>query len=197
MKSGFRAARLFGIDITIDWSWLLIFLLVTWNLAASVSPDVHPDWSPGINLILAVAASLLFFGSVLAHELAHSIVATWRGLPVRSITLFIFGGVSNIEREPSSPGTEFLVAIVGPATSLVLGAIFLLAGVALAGTLQARGGTVTQLLASLNPLTTLLLWLGPVNIVLGGFNLIPGFPPDGGRGLRSILWAVSNNFRFA
>jgi len=123
MNSGFRAARLFGIDIYIDWSWLLIFLLVTWNLAAAVFPNVHPNWSPVLNLALAVAASLLFFGSVLAHELAHSIVAKWRGLPVRSITLFIFGGVSNIEREPASPSTEFLMAIVGPLTSVVLGAL--------------------------------------------------------------------------
>jgi Zn-dependent protease/CBS domain-containing protein len=197
MKSGFRAARLFGIDIFIDWSWLLIFLLVTWNLAASIFPAVHPSWSPALNLILALAASLLFFGSVLAHELAHSIVATWRGLPVRSITLFIFGGVSNIEREPASPGTEFLVAIVGPLTSLVLGAVLLMLGAVLAGNLHPPGGNVTQLLAGLGPVATLLLWLGPVNIVLGVFNLVPGFPLDGGRVLRSILWAISHNLGLA
>jgi len=197
MKSGFRAARLFGIDIYIDWSWLLIFLLVTWNLAAVIFPEVHPDWSPALNLTLSVAASLLFFGSVLAHELAHSIVATWRGLPVRSITLFIFGGVSNIEREPASPSTEFLVAIVGPLTSLILGAMFLALGALLAGNVSSQLGNMTQLLAGLGPVAILLLWLGPVNIVLGIFNLIPGFPLDGGRVLRSILWAITNNLRLA
>jgi len=197
MKSGFRAARLFGIDIYIDWSWLLIFLLVTWNLAAVVFPEVHPDLSPALNLTLSVAASLLFFGSVLAHELAHSIVATWRGLPVRSITLFIFGGVSNIEREPASPSTEFLVAIVGPLTSLILGAMFLALGALLAGNVSSQLCNMTQLLAGLGPVAILLLWLGPVNIVLGIFNLIPGFPLDGGRVLRSILWAITNNLRLA
>ena len=197
MKSGFRAARLFGIDVTIDWSWLLIFLLVTWNLAAFVFPVLHPNWSPVLNVTMAVAASILFFASVLAHELAHSLVATWRGLPVRSITLFIFGGVSNIEREPTSPGTEFLVAVVGPLTSLVLGALFLMAGAILAGRLRGPFGSVTKVLAGLGPAATLLLWLGPVNIILGIFNLIPGFPLDGGRVLRSILWAVTNNLRLA
>src|SRR5258708_916285 len=167
MKSGFRAARLFGIDIYIDWSWLLIFLLVTWNLAAFIFPDVHPNWSPALNLTLAVAASLLFFASVLAHELAHSIVATWRGLPVRSITLFIFGGVSNIEREPASPGTEFLVAIVGPLTSLVLGAGFLVAAALLAGNFQAPLRHVIRGLAVEGPSTTSLHERGTATAVCG------------------------------
>jgi len=140
---------------------------------------------------------VLFFASVLAHELAHAVVAQARGLPVRSITLFIFGGVANIEREPTSPGTEFLVAVVGPVTSIVLGVLATLAGI-----LLSRGGvtgsaSVEQALANLSPLTTLLLWLGPINIVLGLFNLVPGFPLDGGRVLRSLLWAASGNLRQA
>src|SRR5215831_5278312 len=100
MRSGVRVARIFGIDIFVDWSWLFIFLLVTWNLAAFVFPALHPGWGQALSIVVAVVASLLFFASVLAHELAHSIVAKSRGLPVHSITLFIFGGVSNLEREP-------------------------------------------------------------------------------------------------
>jgi Zn-dependent protease/CBS domain-containing protein len=198
MRSGIHVGRIFGIDIYIDWSWIFIFLLVTWNLAGAVFPSLHPDWSLGLNLAVGVIASILFFVSVLIHELAHSLVAKARGLPVRRITLFIFGGVSNIEREPPSPGTEFLVAIVGPLSSLILGVLFLLLG---AGTANLDGfpltGAPQQLLARLDPLSTLLMWLGPVNLILGIFNLVPGFPLDGGRVLRSILWAITDNLRMA
>lgn len=196
MRSGVRIARLFGISIFIDWSWLLIFLLVTWNLASSVFPSLHPAWSTALNWGMGILASGLFFASVLAHELAHSLMAGARGLPVRRITLFIFGGISNIEREPPSPATEFLVTIVGPATSIVLGVVFSVLGSALAGG-PLTPGTVGAVLAQLSPLPTLLLWLGPINIVLGLFNLIPGFPLDGGRVLRSVLWAMSGNLRRA
>ena len=145
----------------------------------------------------ALVAALLFFGSVLAHELAHSLVARARGIPVRGITLFLFGGVSNIQREPPSAGAEFIMAIVGPLTSVVLGAILLVIGVASAGPLPNAAADPNQFLASLGPLTTLLLWLGTVNIVVGIFNMIPAFPLDGGRVLRSIFWAISNNLRKA
>jgi Zn-dependent protease/CBS domain-containing protein len=195
MRSGFRIGRLFGINIEIDWSWLFIFVLVTWNLAAGVFPSLHPDWGAALNWGLGVVAALLFFASVLAHELAHALVARARGLPIRRITLFIFGGVANIEREPDSPLSEFLIAIVGPITSVVLGVLFLLLG-----GFQARGlspGAVAPFLAQLDPLATMLLWLGPINIILGLFNLVPGFPLDGGRVLRSILWALTNNLRSA
>lgn len=194
--TGFRLGRLFGIKINVDWSWLFIFLLVTWNLA-TVFGNVHPGWGLGLNIVIAVAASILFFGSVLAHELAHSLMAIAQGVPVRSITLFLFGGVSNIEREPPSPRAEFLITIVGPLTSVVLGVIFiLLAG---AGTLN-LGGAVQNpeaALANLGPITTLLLWLGPINILLGVFNMVPGFPLDGGRVLRSILWAATDSLHSA
>lgn len=197
MKSGFSIGRIFGIRIYIDWSWLFIFLLVTWSLAGGLFPRIHPEWGLALDLGMGILASILFFGSVLAHELAHSLVARARGLPVRRITLFIFGGVSNIEREPSSPGTEFLVSIVGPLMSLILGAIFLMLGRANIGNITAITADPTRLLASLDPITTLLMWLGPVNIILGIFNLIPGFPLDGGRVLRSILWAATGNLRRA
>jgi Zn-dependent protease/predicted transcriptional regulator len=197
MRSGFKVGTLFGISVHIDWSWVLIFLLVTWNLAGSVFPPLHPDWSIGMNIGLGLAASLLFFISILLHELAHSLVAKARGLPVRRITLFFFGGVSNIEREPPSPWTEFFMAIVGPLTSLLLGFGFIWLGRQNIPQLDTALTSPMQLLRGLDPLSTMLLWLGPINILLGLFNLIPGFPLDGGRVLRSILWAATDNFRLA
>ncbi len=196
MGNGFRVGKLFGITIRIDWSWILIFTLVTWNLG-TVFSQVHPEWGARLAWSTALVAAILFFGSVLAHELAHSIVARSQGIPVRSITLFLFGGVSNIQKEPSSPWEEFLITIVGPLTSIVLGAIFFaLSGVGL-GALATSVADPFAAIRTLPPLTTLLLWLGPINILLGIFNLIPGFPLDGGRVLRSILWGVSGNLRRA
>ncbi|HEX7973980.1 MAG TPA: site-2 protease family protein [Anaerolineales bacterium] len=200
MRSGIHVGQVFGINIYVDWSWIFIFLLVTWNLAAGVFPNLHPDWGLGLDLSLGVLAALLFFLSVLAHELAHSVVAKANGLPVRRITLFIFGGVSNIEREPASPGVEFLVSIVGPLTSLALGVLFLVlsgANLALSRVSLTNLSAAPQVLAQMGPFTTMFLWLGPVNILLGIFNLVPGFPLDGGRVLRSILWAITRNLRIA
>jgi Zn-dependent protease/predicted transcriptional regulator len=197
MRSGFKVGRLIGINIFIDWSWLLIFLLVTWNLAGAVFPNLHPEWSLTTNIVLGVVASLLFFMSILLHELAHSLVARARELPVRRITLFFFGGVSNIEREPPSPSSEFLIAVVGPITSLLLGAGFIWLG---GMSVPNMGETVEnpmQVLAGLGPLATMLLWLGPINILIGLFNLLPAFPLDGGRILRSIMWSMMDNFRRA
>jgi Zn-dependent protease len=198
MGNGIRLFKIFGININVDWSWIFIFVLVTWNLAAGVFPSIHPTWSAGQDWTLGIIASLLFFASVLAHELAHSLVAVSRGLPVRRITLFLFGGVSNIQREPESPGTEFLVAIVGPLTSIILGIIFLVLGYVSGGTnIVSALRNPIQALAGLNPVATLLLWLGPINIILGIFNLVPGFPLDGGRVLRSIIWGITNNLKVA
>lgn len=194
--NGFRLGRIFGIKINVDWSWLFIFLLVTWNLTAVFS-NVHPNWGTGLNLAVALVASLLFFGSVLAHELAHSLMAIAQGVPVRSITLFLFGGVSNIEREPPSPRAEFLITIVGPLTSVLLGVIFILlsgvGAISLGGAMQDPSAA----LADLGPIMTLLLWLGPINILLGVFNMVPGFPLDGGRILRSIIWAATGSLHTA
>ncbi len=197
LRSGLHLGKVFGINVYIDWSWVFIFLLVTWNLAVGVFPALHPQWSTILNWATALVAAILFFASVLAHELAHSVVARARGLPVNRITLFLFGGVSNIERESSSPSTEFLMAIVGPLTSLVLGVIFLaLGGVGLV-TSGGLFGNPLRLLGRVGPIPTLLLWLGPINIVLAIFNMVPGFPLDGGRVLRSIFWAASRNLRLA
>ncbi len=193
----FKLGRAFGVEIRVDWSWVFIFLLLTWNLIVIFS-RWHPGWSPVGVGAMAITAVLTFFGCVLLHELAHSLVATRYGMRVRSITLFLFGGVSNIESEPPSAGAEFFMAIVGPLTSLILGFGFLL----LAGLPVVSGSVTTSegvwsVLARLGPLATLFLWLGWINVTIGLFNLIPGFPLDGGRVLRSALWAATGDLRTA
>jgi Zn-dependent protease/CBS domain-containing protein len=195
-SSGLTIGRIFGIRITIDWSWIFIFVLVTWNVGTAVA-HLHPAWGLATIWGVAVVAAILFFASVLAHELAHSLVARAQGLPVRTITLFLFGGVSNIQREPRAPGGEFLMAIVGPLTSIVLGVIFIVLGGVSTGTLMHTVLPSMAGLAHLSPLAIILLWLGQINILLGLFNLIPGFPLDGGRVLRSLLWAATGNLRTA
>ncbi|HZT43235.1 MAG TPA: site-2 protease family protein [Chthonomonadaceae bacterium] len=197
MRNSLRIARIFGIDINIDWSWLIIFMLIIWQLGAFVFRVYHPSWSAGMIWGTSVIAALLFFGSVLAHELAHSVVAIAKGLPVKQIILFVFGGVSNIQREPSSAGDEFQIAIVGPLMSFVIGAVCLAIGVALGGPLPLLSGDPLAYISHLGPVATILMWLGSINIVLGVFNLIPGFPLDGGRVLRSTLWAATGNLRRA
>jgi Zn-dependent protease/CBS domain-containing protein len=190
--NGFRLGRFFGIDLHIDWSWLLIFALVSWSLN-SMFREIHPEWTALAQWGLALLGALLFFISVLAHELAHSIMARARGIPVKNITLFLFGGVSNIQKEPTSPMAELLIAIVGPLTSFLLGGIFLVLGIGGAALGEISMTSSTGLLPQLGPLNTMFMWLGSVNILLGIFNLIPGFPLDGGRVLRSILWAITDD----
>jgi Zn-dependent protease/predicted transcriptional regulator len=196
MRSGFRVGKILGIEIRVDWSWLLILLLVIWSLSSTFG-EIHPDWGTMLVWITSVVAALLFFGSVLAHELAHSLVARARGIPVRDITLFLFGGVSDIQREPASPGAEFAMTIVGPLTSIVLGVLLVLLAGAGVGSVQDVIADPTQAAAKLSPLLTLVIWLGSVNVTVGLFNLIPGFPLDGGRVLRSILWAATGNLQRA
>jgi Zn-dependent protease/CBS domain-containing protein len=195
MRRGIQIGRLFGIQIILDYSWIFIFLLVTWSLTSSFA-RAHPEWGAGANVGLAIAGALLFFGSVLVHELAHSLVAIAQGVPVRNIRLFLFGGVANIQREPPSPRAEFLITIVGPIASFLLGALFTLLG-GLAGDIGTIARAPEAALARLGPLTTMLLWLGSVNMMLALFNLIPGFPLDGGRVLRSALWAATGNLQKA
>jgi Zn-dependent protease len=192
---GLRVGRFYGIDIILDWSWLLIFILVFWNLT-NVFGQLHPDWGSGLRTGLALAAALLFFLSVLAHELAHALVARANGLPVKNITLFLFGGVANIQREPPSARVEFWMAIAGPLTSLFIGGGLL--GISVGSLRSAAAvGAPGAVLAGLSPLATLLVWLGAINIVLAAFNMIPGFPLDGGRVLRSVLWGITNSLRRA
>jgi len=184
MPGSFRIGKIAGIDISVHVSWLIIFVLLTWSLEGWFA-TLYPG-SPLIYWSVSVLATLLLFLSVLLHELAHSLVAQRRGLPVKSITLFIFGGVSNIEQEPKSPGVEFQMAFVGPLTSLVIGGLcglsFLL--------LRAIGG-------GRSPLAAILEYLAVANVLLGLFNLVPGFPLDGGRVLRSIIWKLSGSLRTA
>lgn len=196
MNKGIRIAKLFGIKIRIDWSWLLILLLVVWNLSSAFS-QVHPDWSLAFTITMGVIAALMFFLSVLLHELAHSLVAKSQGIPVNSITLFLFGGVSNIRDEPKSPGNEFWMAILGPITSLVIGfGLLLISGIGL-NPQNLQQIQPMKFLGQLSAVRTLTIWLGTINVMLGIFNLIPGYPLDGGRVLRSIFWAISKNLRQA
>lgn len=191
-----RFGRVFGIQLAFDYSWLFIVFLLSWSLTAGFL-RWHPDWSPATAVATAIVAALLFFASVLLHELAHSLVARRFGVPVRGITLFLFGGVSNIEREPPTPTAELLTAIVGPLTSIALGFLLLVAGSA---ALHVSPGAIddpTQAIARLSPFGSLLMWLGPINLVVGVFNLIPAFPLDGGRVLRAVLWAATKSFRIA
>jgi len=177
-RGGIRITRIFGITIRVDWSWLIILALVTWNLSR-VFGQARPDRSPASTWALSLGAALLFFLSVLIHELAHSLVARSRGIRVEDITLFIFGGVSDIEEQPDTPGGEFLMAVLGPVTSFVIGVILLfLAGVA--GNPGAVLGDPEGTLAQLTLRTTLFVWLGSIDVVLGVFNMIPVFPLDAG-----------------
>lgn len=196
MRSSFRVGRLFGIDLRVDSSWLFVLVLVVWSLS-SLFARWHADWAPGTVLVVALLAAVAFFGSVLLHELAHSIVARLYGIPVRDITLHMFGGVSNIEREPTTPAAELLIAIVGPLTSVGLGVVMTLIVSLWIGLLGLDVDTAAEAVAHLGPVTTVLSWLGPINIAVGLFNLIPGFPLDGGRILRAVTWIVTGSERRA
>jgi Zn-dependent protease len=174
LRGGVPVGTYFGIPVRLHASWFIIFALITVGLGAGYFPTVYPDWNQATYWGIAVATSLLFFISVLLHELAHSVVAQRAGIRIDSITLFVLGGVSQMTREPDSPGEEFRVAVVGPAASLVISAIF--------WGIWAASVNVSE------PLAGLAFWLGWINLILAGFNLLPGFPLDGGRVLRSILW---------
>jgi len=191
-QPGFRLGSIRGIAIRLDWSLVVIFLLIAFNLGAGLLPALHPDWSPLTVWATALAAAVAFFASVLAHELAHALVGRRQGIAVDGITLFVFGGMAHLRGEPGSPRAEFFMTIVGPLTSLALGILCWLAGAALAS----RGAATPipeMLMQRANPLATVLLWLGPVNVFLGVFNLLPGFPLDGGRVLRALLWRITGD----
>jgi Zn-dependent protease len=186
-RGGIPIGKAFGIQLRLHYSWFFIFALVTWALAAAYFPTVYPTWSLSARIAAGLITSVLFFVSVLVHELMHSIVAQRQGIPVQSITLFIFGGVSQITKEPKQPGDEFRMAIVGPLSSLVIGGILL--GV------YFQWRSVDTFAAQFA--TSIAYWLGYINVLLGAFNLIPGFPLDGGRVLRSLIWWRNHNLRSA
>jgi len=177
MRSSVKLARIAGIDIGIHYTWLFAFALIAWSLAEGFFPSTFTGYGTTTYWLLGVAGAIGLFGSVLFHELSHSLVARARGMSVSSITLFIFGGVSNLKEEPKSARDEFLVAIVGPLSSFLLAAV--------CWPLSQRLSPDT------NPVGALLAYLAFVNLMLGAFNLVPGFPLDGGRVLRSIVWAVT------
>jgi Zn-dependent protease/CBS domain-containing protein len=174
--------RILGIPIDLDYSWFLIAALITWLLAVSYYPAAFKGGTTGEYWLMGAATAVLFFGSIVVHELAHSWVALRYKIPVHRITLFIFGGVSQIAGEPPSASAEFLIAIVGPLTSIALAGAFYLLEPALANT---------------PPVLAVDKYLALINGLLGVFNLIPGFPLDGGRVFRAIVWGANKNFRRA
>lgn len=175
-----RVFRILGIDIFIDYSWFLIFALIFWSFTFVQFPAQHPGLSGALYAAVGLSATLLFFASVLFHELSHSIVARLHGVPVHRITLFIFGGVSHLAKESPNPAVEVRIAAAGPAASFLL-------GLTLIGAAQIGAD------ASPGPWRGMLLHLGVLNVALGIFNLLPGFPLDGGRVLRAISWGRSGN----
>lgn len=174
-RGGIPLFRIAGIQIIIDYSWFIIFVLVAWSLSAGYLPSQFPDASTGTYWTAGLLATLLFFASILIHELSHSLVAIRSGIEIPSITLFIFGGVSRLSEEAKNPATEFKIAVVGPLSSFVLAGLFL--GV---GSLMASG--------SPKIVVVVFQYLALINLALGIFNLVPGFPLDGGRVLRAIWW---------
>lgn len=176
--AGFRIAKILGIPIYLDATWLLIFGLITYTLAMNFR-QLHPQWAPAEHWSLGILTSLLFFGSVLFHELAHSVVALYYKIPVHSITLFLFGGIARIGREPAKPIQEFNIAVAGPLASFLLAGVF---------------GAMTLLFPSAQMVGALAKILGGSNFILAVFNLAPGFPLDGGRIFRAIVWGITKNF---
>lgn len=187
MRAQIKLGRIFGVEIGLHYSWLIIALLITLSLAGHFRTH-NPEWGPTLSWGLAIITALLFFATIVAHELSHAVVAKSRGLPVRSITLFALGGVAQIEKEAEDAKTEFWMGIIGPITSLVIGAICL-------GIAYALGWTPPDFPA--RPLPAMLMWLGYINIMLGVFNLIPGFPLDGGRVLKAIVWWLTGDAKRA
>jgi len=187
------------VEIRLDISVVIIFFLVVYSLGSGLFPQWHACWGPALTWGAALTAAVLLFASLLAHELAHWIMAQRCGIAVPRITLFLFGGISELERGLRTPGTEFRIAIVGPVTSLALGLGIAFAGVSLAGPtfLTDLRTDPEAVIAGLGPAATLVLWLGPINLMLALFNLIPGFPLDGGRVLRAVLWWIGGDLRLA
>jgi len=187
MKAQIKLGRIFGVEIGLHYSWFIIALLITFSVADQFRLN-NPHWSDSLRWGLALVTAVLFFVSIVAHELSHALVAKARGLPVRAITLFALGGVAQIEKEAADAKTEFWMGIVGPITSFVIGLICL-------GITLALGWTPPNF--PQQPLPAILMWLGVINIGLAIFNMIPGFPLDGGRVLRGLLWWITGNARRA
>ncbi|MBV9175053.1 MAG: site-2 protease family protein [Chloroflexi bacterium] len=180
-RSDLRLFRLFGIQFTANWSWLVLLALLVY-VASSTFRMLRLDWPPTLLWSMAVVAALLSVASLYGHELAHALVARAFGIPVRTISLFLLGGMAHITRESPNPRAEFLIAVAGPAASLVIGVVAVAASMTL--------WTVAS------PIAALGLWLATMNIPLAIFNLVPAFPLDGGRMLRALLWFAGQDFRW-
>ncbi len=174
-----------GVRIAIDYSWAIIFVLVLWSLSAGYFPALHPGYPATEYWMVGTVATLLFFASIVIHELSHAIVGNLLGQPVERISLFIFGGMAHLGHEPTSARDEFKIAAVGPLTSFVLGAIF------------TAIPHVFHLYGRFPMWASVFDYLGFINFALGLFNLLPGFPLDGGRILRATFWARTGDFRQA
>src|SRR3989344_1733543 len=173
MKDGIKIFSILGIDVKLHYSWWFIFILLSWSLSASFFPLYFPGYSTGTYWLMGIAASLLLFISVLLHELSHSLMARIRKIKVKSITLFFFGGVAGIDTEDLKPSSEFLMAISGPLFSLILGGMFYL----------------IYLSDGQGVITAIAFYLYQLNLILALFNLVPGYPLDGGRAFRAVLYA--------
>ena len=179
MTGSIKLGRIFGIEVGFHWSWVFIFFLVTWSFAEGVLEYLYEDWTVAQLYIGGAIISMIFFLSVLLHELSHAVVSNRLGLPVRNITLFVFGGVANLTREPDKPGDEFKIAIVGPLMSFLLSILFAIAAAALYPLSEGLAGVSLQ--------------LAVINLSLAIFNMLPGFPLDGGRVFRSFVWNRTND----
>src|SRR5262245_5262894 len=187
MRSDIQLGSVFGIRIGLHFSWLFVALLIVFSLQSYLY-GTNPQWGALLIWLSALCAGLLFFATLIAHELAHSIVAKSRGLAVRSITLFALGGVAEIEKEPSDAKTEFWIAVVGPISSLIIGILFLSLSLSLGWRPPATPSS---------PILAMLVWLGYINVTLAVFNLVPGFPLDGGRILKALVWWITGSVRRA
>ena len=174
--------EIWGIPIRIHVSWFLVFGLVAWSLAAGYFPHEYPGWAAGTYWVVGAITALIFFASILIHELGHSWVALRNHIPIRSITLFVFGGIAQIAREPGAPAVEARVAIAGPVTSFALAGLF--------------GGT-WLVVRDVPALAAPAIWLARINFMVAAFNLVPGFPLDGGRLFRALVWRFTGSLRRA
>ena len=187
MKAQIKLGRIFGVQIGLHYSWFIIAVLITFSLAQQFQLT-NAAWSGELRWGLALITAVLFFASIVIHELSHALVAKARGLPVRSITLFALGGVAQMEREAADAKTEFWMGIIGPITSFVIGVVSLLLALLL--------GWAPPALA-VTPVAAMFMWLGVINIGLAIFNMVPGFPLDGGRVLRGLIWWITGNAKRA
>jgi len=182
VNSTISLGRIAGVKIGLNWSWAIVFALIVWSLDSAVFPDQNPGLSHRTYLAMALVAAILFFASLLLHELGHAVQARREGVPIEGITLWLFGGVAQFKGEFPSAGAEFRIAIAGPVVTALIGSLAV--GIAAATHLpQSVDGVV--------------VWLGYINFLLLAFNLIPALPLDGGRVLRAALWAAKGDFRWA